>query len=90
MSRAKITELMQEIDALASDADYLHELLTTEAGKHWLGEAEEACLRESGDNREAALQAIAAYRAWAEEAAEHVRPIPDPDDRPALSLDFLL
>ena len=58
MSRAKITALMQEIDTLASEAEYLHELLTTEVGKHWLGEAQEACLRESGDNREAALQAM--------------------------------
>ena len=90
MSRAKITALMQEIDTLASEAEYLHELLTTEVGKHWLGEAQEACLRESGDNREAALQAIDAYRTWAEEAAEFFGPPPGPDDKAALSLDFLL
>lgn len=76
MSMEKVMELTHELRALSEDAGYLHELLTAEVRKYWKGDAAQACLRESSDNRETAVQAIEEYRAWVEELAAFYQPIP--------------
>ena len=83
MSMEKVMELTHELSALSEDAKYLHELLTTEVRKHWKGDAAQACLRESSDNRETAVQAIEEYRAWAEGIAQYDQPIPGNNEVPA-------
>lgn len=94
MSMEKVMELTHELRALSEDAGHLHELLTAEVRKYWKGDAAQACLRESSDNRETAVQAIEEYRAWVETLAAFYKPIPEnnevPAEKAALPESFLL
>lgn len=62
MSGTDVREWAEEIDRFAVEAEHLDRLLTVELGKYWKGDAYNACLRESRDNREFALEVIKAYR----------------------------
>lgn len=67
MSGVNIRQWAEEVDRFCAEAEHMHLLLTSELGKFWEGEAYEACLRESRDNRELVLTAVNAYRAKMEE-----------------------
>ena len=67
MSGVNIRQWAEEVDRFCAEAEHMHLLLTSELGKFWEGEAYEACLRESRDNRELVLTSVNAYRAKMEE-----------------------
>ena len=58
MNGEKVREWAEELDRLAVECEHLHELLTAQLGLFWTGDAYEACLRESKDNKEVVQQAI--------------------------------
>lgn len=67
MNGVNIRQWAEEVDRFCAEAEHMHLLLTSELGKFWEGEAYEACMRESRDNRELVLTAVNAYRAKMEE-----------------------
>ena len=62
MNGEKVREWAEELDRLAVECEHLHELLTSQLGLFWTGDAYEACLRESKDNKEIVQQAIQDHR----------------------------
>lgn len=84
MNREKIREWEDEVNRLAVETDHLNELLTLELRKFWEGEAYEACLRESKDNRELVQQAVQDHRKVIEACSS------SGDVAESLPLDFLL
>ena len=72
MSGVNNKQWAEELDRFCAEAEHLHLLLTSELGKYWEGDAYEACLRESRDNRELILEAVHAYRTKMEELGHSV------------------
>lgn len=84
MNGEKVREWAEELDRLAVECEHLHELLTAQLGLFWTGDAYEACLRESKDNKEVVRQAIQDHRQMIVECSTPREPAP------GLPLDFLL